>query len=74
MAAKAEIIHVQEQDGYPTLWAVTDLDYNHMNERTFRVVGTGTEIPDDCNKHTHIGTCVMKDGYVWHIFEVTYAA
>lgn len=36
---------------------------------TFRVFGTGHPIPDTRGDLEFIGTCVMSDGLVWHVFE-----
>lgn len=52
-----------------TLWAeVPDRYDSQMDvERTFRVIGTGHDVP---SPGTYLGT-VFDDPFVWHVYEVT---
>ena len=36
---------------------------------TIRVFGTGHPLPKETRRFNFIGTCVMDDGYIWHVFE-----
>lgn len=69
MPAFAEILHVDVQNGVPTLWAI--VDPQHVNDkRTFHLYGTGHEMHIDTNEK-HIGSFLMYDGsLVFHLFEV----
>lgn len=60
----AEVIHVDKQDGVPTMWILHDLD-REAELRTFYVVGTGTHVPVDT---THLGTW-QDPPFVWHLFQ-----
>jgi hypothetical protein len=63
----AQIIHVREQSGIPTIWMYFNTPYEALTEfRTFVWVGTGNEIE---NTGSYVGTCFC-DPFVWHIFEV----
>ncbi|WP_443901423.1 DUF7352 domain-containing protein [Mycobacteroides salmoniphilum] len=33
------------------------------------VVGTGVEMHDELYYAAHIGTCIMRNGLVWHVFK-----
>ena len=55
----------------PCLWALVNPDAP-METRTFRVVGTGHDIPPDGADYLwyHVGTFQMHGGYfVGHLFE-----
>lgn len=72
-------LSVQEQNGKLVVWAIIDTN-NGINGREILIVGTGNEIPnyynlsgrsyDSASGYTteHIGTVVMNNGLVWHIF------
>ena len=32
----------------------------------YRIFGTGFEMDDDGS--VHVGSCITRDGYVWHVF------
>ena len=66
MPEGAEILHVGDQNGTITIWALVDVETEFLY-REFIIVGTGQQIPYD--KYTHIGT-VFQGSFVWHIFEV----
>lgn len=56
------------QNGTICLWAQVDTEYMD-GERTFCVVATGQEIPDDCKTSDYRGT-VQIGWLVWHVYEV----
>lgn len=71
----AQIVHVAAQ-GVPALggedpwvWALVDPSAQ-MEERHFRLAGTGHDLPDD--GLTHVGSFMLAHGaLVFHLFEVT---
>lgn len=49
------------------VWYLCD-PTEELEELTFRIVGTGWELPDDF-AHTHFWLKTLQhDGYVWHVF------
>lgn len=68
MPENARILSFQMQGDVPTLWAYVD-PLARRTSRSFRIVGTGNEVPPECNFESYIGT-VQDRGYVWHLFEV----
>jgi len=65
----AEILDVQLQGNYPTLWALLDTESPTV-KRVFRLAGTGHPIPS-IEILEHIGTFQMAGGtLVWHVFEL----
>lgn len=68
MPANARILHVDEQHGSGTMWALCRPEVAKVKRR-FRIYGTGHPIPDDPLEY--VGTFIAADGYlVWHLFEV----
>jgi hypothetical protein len=64
----SRILCVQEQNGYPCIWALV---YPHMEMegKTIEIVGTGHPIPQGGDtQRSYLGT-VQINGLVWHIFE-----
>lgn len=69
MPAGAEILCVQMQAGAPCLWAMVNPN-NPLEERRFRIVGTGHLIAEPFLKY--VGTVQAGGGMlIWHVFEVT---
>jgi hypothetical protein len=65
----SRVISVQAQKDNVCLWILLPLDPElDLVKRTFRIFGTGVDIPDDA-RHEPIGT-VQIDWMVWHVFEV----
>lgn len=62
----AEILHVGEQGGHLTVWAVVDPLVTDTEPRHFRVVGTGHDF--DWDTWVYQGT-VQIGPFVWHLFE-----
>ena len=60
-------LDVQEQDGWPMIWAVVD-DAGYESEYEIVAWGTGWEFPDELNHCRYIGTAQDGYGYVWHYF------
>jgi hypothetical protein len=64
MPTNAKILSVQDQRGTICIWAEVG-DYTETG-RTFRIVGTGHQIPDE--SLNFIAT-VQQGDFVWHIYE-----
>jgi hypothetical protein len=63
----AKLLAVQEQRGEPQLWALVDPGAKTY-PRTFRVYGTGHNLPDDPGKY--VGTFqIQNEALVFHVFE-----
>ena len=62
-----EYLDVQEQDGKLCLWGVVT-DWETMGAYTIYIFGTGHPIPNYLDTNTYIGTVVMSNGLVWHVF------
>lgn len=64
-----KVLHVDHQDGVPTLWVLVDDDPNRDGDdiREFVIVPTGAEL----HRHatTHIGSLLVGP-LVFHVFEV----
>lgn len=60
-------LNIQEQDGWPMVWAVVD-DVGYESEYEIVAWGTGWEFPDELNHCRYIGTAQDGAGYVWHYF------
>ena len=60
-------LDIQEQDGWPMIWAVVD-DIGHESEYEIVAWGTGWEFPDELNHCRYMGTAQDGAGYVWHYF------
>lgn len=56
------------------MWVELDGDSEHVLTRKFHVFGTGWVMPDVDTKYPihydHRGSVVMKDGLVWHLYEL----
>ena len=60
-------LDVQEQDGWPMIWAVVD-DAGYESEYEIVAWGTGWEFPDELSHCRYMGTAQDGYGYVWHYF------
>lgn len=70
MPKGARVLSVQVQNGRPCLWAAVDPNEMTLEERFFRIAGTGHTIQDDV-VDGFIGTIQMYDGrLVFHVFEM----
>lgn len=70
MPEGAVVVHVDVQNGQPTLWAL--VDENAATEvREFHIFGTGHKVPDGVGLNHHVGSFQLLDGvFVGHMFEV----
>lgn len=66
MSASAEVLHVEMQQGAPTLWFIDTLNQPQVDRR-FLTIWTGHKFNVD--GLTHVGTAV-GERLVSHIFEV----
>ena len=60
-------LDIQEQDGWPMIWAVVD-DAGCESEYEIVAWGTGWDFPDELNHCRYMGTAQDGAGYVWHYF------
>ena len=60
-------LDIQEQDGWPMIWAVVD-DTGYESEYEIVAWGTGWDFPDELNHCRYMGTTQDGYGYVWHYF------
>ena len=60
-------LDIQEQDGWPMIWAVVD-DAGYESEYEIVAWGTGWEFPDELSHCRYMGTAQDGYGYVWHYF------
>lgn len=60
----AQTLHVAEQYGKITLWALASPDME-KRQYIFYVVGTGHAVPAEAGRY--LGTAHV-DGFVWHVF------
>jgi len=69
LPVNAQILSVDWQRGIPTMWVLHNTNTNIVEERAFRIYGTGADIID-VEKLTFIGTFQMHNGdFIWHVFE-----
>ena len=69
MPLEAKLLSFQMQNDIPSLWAAV-WENSSLEDRKFRVVGTGHDIDMDTVKQ-FIGTIQQMGGrFVWHLFEV----
>ena len=62
-----QVLHVDVQDGIPTLWCLVDDESPIVTTKKFHVVGTGKPIEFNTGLADHVGT--FREGpYVWHLF------
>ena len=70
MPSGARILTVQAQNNLPCVWAVVTPDAEGMEDRRFRVFGTGHPIPEGTDSLEYIGTFQLHNGrLVFHLFE-----
>lgn len=64
----ANPLAVAEQYGGLQLWALVDPDQEKV-ETIFHIIGTGNpDEADNVRASRYIGTAVMRNGLVWHVF------
>jgi hypothetical protein len=66
-----QVLAIQVQHGIPCVWALVDPTRHPVDERWFRIAGTGHEIADRIVGQGYIGTFQLLGGsLVLHVFEV----
>lgn len=65
MPAGARIVHVGQQHGVPTVWALVDPAAPRVARRV-EVVGTGYKFAAG----EYVGTVLMPNGLVWHVVDL----
>lgn len=61
---------VAEQDGTLCLWALVDTETPRVHMK-IRIFGTGHPFQEGDNEYLiHLGSVVMRNGFVWHAFQV----
>lgn len=71
MPIDAEILTAREQGESICIWARVETTEVQREKHTFKVFGTGHEMPNDQNLH-YIGTAMLQGGgLVMHVFEAT---
>lgn len=65
----SRILKIGEQQGKLMIWALVDTT-NGMAYETFKIFGTGSNIDINDKMTDFLGTVLMSDGYVWHVFKV----
>lgn len=66
MPVDAQILHVDEVSGTLYLWAKVN-PQNKMEDVKVSIYGTGMEM-DDTTILRHIGSIIVRAGFVWHVF------
>lgn len=64
---ETRFLHVDVQNGELTLWGWCDPD-NYTEDRVVAIVGTGNPAPT-FSEARHLGSAIMPNGLVWHVFE-----
>ena len=62
-------LNIQEQDGWPHVWAVVDENTAYPPPE-YEIVawGTGWDFPDELNRCKYMGIAQDGAGYIWHYF------
>lgn len=69
MPINSKILHVTEQRGIPTMWALVNPRAEKI-KRKFRIAGTGHQIKTE-DTANFIGTIMLDGGsLMFHIFEI----
>lgn len=63
-------LDIQEQDGWPHIWAIVDDEDTVYPLSEYEIVawGTGWEFPDELVSCAYLGTAQDGYGYIWHYF------
>lgn len=68
MPEGAFVMSAKEQAGNLFVW-FEGAPKHDLLERTVWVVGTGEDIGPEITLSHYVGTVVMADGFVWHVYE-----
>jgi hypothetical protein len=74
LPAPAKLLHVAPGRGsgyYIDLWSLDGEDGGDQKVG-IAIAGTGQPLSVQAIFSDHIGTCVMPDGYVWHVFAMVF--
>ena len=64
-----EVLHIDAQNGVPTLWAIVNPDKPRGRVTEVVAWGTGWPLPDDVYQEcAYWGSCEDGYGYIWHYF------
>ena len=70
MPAGAKVLHANEQNGVPHIWALVDPDEPKVATRLFVVLGTGHKTSFHQDDLKYISTLFTEDHtFVFHVFE-----
>ena len=69
LPAGADLLHVAEQAGTAYMWTMVNPDAA-PTVRQFALRGTGHPIENDDADLSYIGSFVMREQFVFHLFEV----
>jgi len=61
-------LDVQMQGDDLTVWYLCDPKEQLKEKLTFRIVGTGWEIPDNFTQNHFWVKTIEHTGYIWHVF------
>jgi hypothetical protein len=61
-------LDIQLQGDDMTIWYLSGTDERVVDFLTFRIVGTGWELPDDFAHNHYWLKTLQHDDYVWHVF------
>jgi hypothetical protein len=68
MPTGAKVLHFDNQDEHPTLWAQVNVEMP-TTKRQFRLAGTGHSL--GAHNLVHVGTALFARGsLVFHLFEI----
>jgi 3-phenylpropionate/cinnamic acid dioxygenase small subunit len=68
---RAKILSFQTQHDQPQVWALVNPEESRIEDRQFRLAGTGHAIEEREDDLHYIGSCQMMGGaLVWHLFEI----
>lgn len=65
-AGAFKLLHVDEQNGVPTIWYETVEDPIMAKVVKFTYIGTGMQVLDNS---VHVGSCKCGS-YVWHVYQL----
>jgi len=64
-----KILSVAEQNGKLCMWVLVNLN-NPITWMNIEIIGTGNQIDEQLMQHNKfIGSVVMHNGFVWHVFD-----
>lgn len=68
MRLSSKPVHVDIQNHAVTLWMEEQISGDDYVNRTFKIVGTGWDVGENCE---YVGTAIDREpNLVWHVYEV----